>query len=70
MSKLVVWFDLNPPHPRAGSAYLMVRLAPGDKQDIDAVADRLGMTTSALTRILLVRGARHIMQQLEMQDDD
>lgn len=60
----LITISLSPPYPESGMASVIVRLTGGDKNIVDVAADQLGMNKSTLMRVLLVKGAERILQEL------
>jgi hypothetical protein len=60
----LITISLSPPHPENGMAATVVRLHGQDKFNFDLAAQHMGMPRSTLMRVLLVRGAERILQEL------
>ena len=53
-----------PPHPPAGDGTQMVRMTGNDMQKVQVAAEAMGISKSQLMRILLVKGAEKILEEL------
>jgi hypothetical protein len=60
----LITISLSPPHPESGIMSAIVRLTGRDKDHIDTAADKLGMSKATFMRILLVKGAQRVLQEL------
>lgn len=60
----LITISLSPPYPESGIVSAIVRLTGRDKNLVDVAADQLGMNKSVLMRVLLVKGAERILQEL------
>ena len=60
----LITISFSPPHPSAGINAQMIRMTGNDIQKVTVAADAMGMTKSQLMRILLVKGAERILEEL------
>jgi len=60
----LITISLSPPHPESGMVPAVVRVTGQDKYNIDLAAQHLGMTKAVLMRVLLVKGAERILNEL------
>jgi hypothetical protein len=55
---------LTPPYPKAGTYGSVIRMTRRDIYKLQVAAAHLGMSRSQLSRILMLRGAEGILDQL------
>jgi hypothetical protein len=55
---------LSPPYPKAGTYGSVIRMTSRDIHKLEVAAAHLGMSRSQLSRILMLRGAEGILDQL------
>jgi len=68
MSQLnLITISLSLPHPDSGMVPAVSRITGHDRAVLELAADRLGLNKSALMRILIVRGAERILQELGVE---
>jgi hypothetical protein len=60
----LITISFAPPHPIAGSGNQMVRMTGNDMQKITVAAEAMGLSKSAFMRILLIKGAERVMEEL------
>jgi hypothetical protein len=60
----LITISLSPPHPESGMVPTVVRLTGQDKYNFDLAAQHLGMSKAVLMRVLLVKGAERILNEL------
>jgi hypothetical protein len=60
----LITLSLSPPYPDNGMVPIVARLRGQDKLIFDLAAYHMGMNKSVLMRILLVKGAEKILQEL------
>lgn len=60
----LITISLSPPFPDNGMTTTVVRLTGQDKANFDLAAEHMGMSKSVLMRILLVKGAEKILDEL------
>lgn len=60
----LITISFSPPHPSAGLSSQMVRMTGNDMQKVQVAAEAMGMTKSQFMRILLVKGAERILDEL------
>ena len=60
----LITISFAPPHPSAGINAQMVIMTGNDMQKVQVAADAMGMSKSQLMRILLVKGAERILDEL------
>lgn len=63
----LITISFAPPHPSAGMSSQMIRMTGNDMQKVSLAADAMGMTKSMLMRILLVKGAERILEELGLE---
>lgn len=63
----LITISFSPPHPPAGLSNQMVRMTGNDMQKVAVAADAMGMSKSLLMRILLVKGAERILEELGVE---
>jgi hypothetical protein len=60
----LITISLSPPHPESGMVPTVVRMTGQDKFNFDLAAQQLGMSRAVLMRVLLVKGAERILNEL------
>jgi hypothetical protein len=55
---------LSPPYPKAGTYGSVIRMTRRDIYKLQVAAAHLGMSRSQLSRILMLRGAEDVLNQL------
>jgi len=60
----LITISLSPPHPESGMVPTVVRMTGQDKYNFDLAAQQLGMSRAVLMRVLLVKGAERILNEL------
>jgi hypothetical protein len=60
----LITISLSPPYPDSGMVTAVCRMSGRDKNSINVAADHLGLNQATLMRILLVKGAERILQEL------
>ena len=60
----LITISLSPPFPDSGMVTAVVRLTGQDKVIIDTAADNMGMTKAVFMRVLLVKGAQKVLEEL------
>jgi len=63
----LITINLEAPHPDPGGASTIIRLTTRDKSIIDIAADELGWPKAMLMRVLLIRGAQKILDELGVE---
>lgn len=63
----LITISLSPPYPESGMVSMICRMSGRDKNAINVAAAQLGMTQATLMRILLVKGAERILQELGIE---
>jgi len=63
----LITISFAPPHPSAGINAQLIRMTGNDIQKVQVAADAMGMTKSMLMRILLVKGAERILDELGVE---
>lgn len=63
----LITISLAPPHPPAGVGTQMIRMTGNDMQKVQVAAEAIGLNKSQLMRILLVKGAEKIMEELGVE---
>lgn len=58
-----ITISMAPPYPAAGTKSAIIRIKHADRELLNATAKAIGMSTSTLARLLLVKGCHAILEE-------